>query len=77
MIFDTGQPNSAMESKGEREPPCKLKMIPFCFPSDPFLYIFSLFSRREGGRETERYRAGGCRLHKSYQAGFIAPQHCN
>jgi hypothetical protein len=43
-----------MESKGKRDSPCKLKMIPFsCFPLDPFLY-FSLFSAT--GKEAEEQR---------------------
>jgi hypothetical protein len=40
-----------------------------------FLY-FSLFSHRKRGGGIEGYCAGGYRLHRSYQARFIAPW-CN
>jgi hypothetical protein len=47
---------------------------------DMFPYFLSLslslFSHRERGEGTEGYRVGGCKLRRSYQVGFMAPQ-CN
>jgi hypothetical protein len=54
----------------------KEKLLPLSLSRSISLFSLSLFSRRKGGGGIEGYHVIGCKLHRSYQVSFIAPQ-CN
>jgi hypothetical protein len=76
VISDAGQPDSTIVLRGKRNDSPEVKLLPRSLSRSISLFSVSLFIHSEGGRGTEGYRVGGCRLHRSYQAGFIAPR-CN